>query len=335
MSVALNSPAVDRRWWLALAASLLVHALVLSSPGWQLPSLDDLLNPDKEERIEARLALPPAPPAPPPVALAEPSPARLATVKPASSRRPTVSPAPTFSPPPAQATAAPVVEAVAPPAPAVAKPVATAPLPRRARIRFAIIRGEQGFVVGRSEHRWTLDGNAYTLRAVAETTGIAALFRPATVTQISEGELLAEGLRPRSFRVERGGAAGDTASFDWAAGRVAMNPGPRDAVAEPGMQDMLSMFWQLGLLPVVADGVGMTVATGKKIERFVFTLVGEEKIATPLGEKAALHIKTVGTAGGDATEIWIGVDKRLPLRIRHIDRKGESFDQVVEEMEIE
>jgi len=346
MSFALNPRATDRRWWLALAASVFVHGLVLSSQGWQLPTLDDLLSPGKEEHIEARLAPPPAPqvtPVPPPVAIAAPPP----KAKPQLSRRSAVSPArpagstlgvPTLVPASGAVAFAPPVQpaAASPAAPAAAaKPAATAPLPKRVRIRFAIIRGEQGFVVGRSEHRWTLDGSAYTLRAVAETTGLAALFKPATVTQISEGDLLAEGLRPRGFRVERSGTVGDSANFDWTAGRVAMNPGPRDAVAEPGMQDMLSMFWQLGLLPVIADGVGMTVATGKKIERFVFTLVGEEKIATPLGEKAALHIKTVGTAGGDATEIWIGVDKRLPLRIRHIDRKGETFDQVVEEMEIE
>lgn len=351
MSVALNPQAIDRRWWLALAASLFVHALVLSSPGWGLPSLDDLLHPDREERIEARLASPAPPATPLPAAPAKPPPAAKSTTPaptPGGKQRPShsiaVAPAPTlvpasgavaFASPPAQLAAAPAAAAVAPPAPPAAKPAATAPLPRRARIRFAIIRGEQGFVVGRSEHRWTLDGNAYTLRAVAETTGIAALFKPATVTQISEGELLAEGLRPRSFRVERSGGAGDSATFDWTAGRVAMSPGPRDTAAEPGMQDMLSMFWQMGLLPVLADGVGLTVATGKKIERFVFTLVGEEKIATPQGEKAALHVKTVGTAGGDATEIWIDVARRLPLRIRHADRKGEIFDQVVEEMEIE
>lgn len=347
MSLALSLQATDRRtpgvlaarrWWLALAASLLVHALVLSTPGWQLPTLDDLLDPDREERIEARLAPPPPPPtpAPPPVAVAEPVAVPPPRLTPRPSRSIAVPPAPTFSSPPSQAMAAPAAEAAAPPAPPpAAKPATTAPLPRRVRIRYAIIRGEQGFVVGRSEHRWTLEGNAYTLRAVAETTGLAALFKPATVTQISEGELLAEGLRPRSFRVERSGGAGDSATFDWTAGRVAMNPGPRDATAEPGMQDMLSMFWQMGLLPVLADGVGLTVATGKKIERFVFTLVGEEKVATPQGEKAALHIKTVGTAGGDATEIWIDVARRLPLRIRHADRKGEIFDQVVEEMEIE
>jgi hypothetical protein len=329
----------DRRWWLALAASVLFHGLVLSSPGWQLPTLDDLLDPDKESHIDARLAARPAAvaatepaPAPAPAPKAQPVPSQPRTPRVAAPRIPALPPQ-TAVPSPAAPAAETAAAAPAPPPPKAA--VAVALLPRRARIRFAIIRGEQGFVVGRSEHRWTLDGKAYTLRAVAETTGLAALFKPATVTQISEGELLDEGLRPRSFRAERSGAAGDTANFDWSTGRVAMNPGPRDTPAEPGMQDMLSMFWQLGLLPALADGVGLTVATGKKVERFVFTLVGEERIATGLGEKAAVRIRTIGTAGGDATEIWIGMDKRLPLRIRHVDRKGEVFDQVVEEMEIE
>ena len=77
------------------------------------------------------------------------------------------------------------------------------------------------------------------------------------------------------------------------------------------------------------------MATGKKIERYVFALAGEEKISTALGERTAIHLEPLGTSGGDATEIWIDVAKRLPLRIRHVDRKGETFDQTVEEMEIE
>lgn len=217
----------------------------------------------------------------------------------------------------------------------MAQPVASAPLPKRVRIRFAVSKGDQGFVVGRSEHRLTLEGNAYTLRAVAETTGLVALFRAATVVQTSEGELTADGMRPKSFKVERGGKVGDQATFDWTTGRVAMNPGPRDSAIEPGMQDLLSMFYQLGLLPSSPSGFGLTVATGKKIERFVFAPAGEEKISTALGEKAALRFKTIATAGGDTTEVWISVERRLPLRIRFVDRKGEIFDQVVEEMEIE
>lgn len=357
MAVALTTPtpqATDfrtlralaaRRWWLALAVSLLVHALLLSSPGWRLPTLDDLLR--EEDRVEARLLPPPLPSAPalpptPPAAAAEPAP----PPRPETSRSPrTVSPerlvtrspagpAVAARPAPQPDVAVGEALAVARSMTATAPPAATSTLPKRARLRFGITMG-RGFIVGRAEHRWTLEGASYTLRATAETTGLAALFKPAVVTQISEGEVLAEGLRPRVFRVERSGTTSDSATFDWANGRVAMSPGPRDSVAEPGMQDMLSLFWQVGLLPVLADGVGLTVATGKKIERFVFTLVGEEKIDTPLGEKTALHLKTVGTAGGDATEIWIDADKRLPLRIRHVDRKGEIFDQTVEEMEIQ
>lgn len=352
MSVALTLQATDRRtpgilaarrWWLALAASMLVHAFVLSSPGWRLPTLDELLDPDKEVLIEARLAPPPAAPvaaaAPPPPA-AETAPAPPPRAESDRQRRPAVTPArPVASvpglPAPAQSPAQPAaVQAAEAPATS-APPAAAATLPKRARIRYAIMLGGQGLIVGRAEHRWTLDGSNYTLRAMAETTGLAALFKPATINQVSEGDMLAEGLRPRTFRVERSGVTGDSATFDWASGRVAMSPGPRDSVAEPGMQDMLSLFWQLGLLPVSPTGMALTVATGKKIERYVFALSGEEKISTALGEKTVLHLKTIGTSGGDATEIWIDVAKRLPLRIRHADRKGEVFDQVVEEMEIE
>jgi hypothetical protein len=220
-------------------------------------------------------------------------------------------------------------------APPAAAPAASSALPRRARIRYAITLGGRGFVVGRAEHRWTLDDGAYTLRASAETAGLAWLFRPAAIAQTSEGELVAEGLRPRSFRVERGGAAGDSVNFDWAGGRVAMSPGPRDSPAEAGMQDMLSLSWQLGLLRADAGGLAVTVATGKKIERYVFAVAGDAKIETALGERQAVHLKTVSASGGDATEIWIDVERRVPLRIRHVDRKGEVFDQTVEEMELQ
>jgi len=337
----------DRRWWLALGASVLVHLTVLATPGWHLPTLDDLLNPDPESRIEARLASPPAPqqqPAPLPAAVAvAPAPLPVAAPpKPPPSRRSVLAPAPVVvptSPLPIASRAEPaaVPAPVVPPASAVpAKAAASALLPKRVRIRFAVVRGADGFVVGRSEHSLTLDGGGnYTLRAVVETTGLVAMFRSAKVVQTSVGELRADGLRPKNFKTERGGTAGDMASFDWAAGRVMMSPGPRDTPAEPGMQDMLSMFYQLGLLPVSEGGVALTVVTGKKIERFVFALAGEEKISTPLGDRVAQRFKTIATSGGDTTEVWIGVDRHLPLRIRHIDRKGEIFDQIVEELDME
>lgn len=337
----------DWRWWLALGASVLVHLTVLATPGWHLPTLDELLKADTEARLDAYLAPPPVP-APksaplPAVAAVAPVPQPLATPpKPSPARRSVLTPTPVvvpISPLPAAPRPEPAA-AVAPAAPAPvavpAKPAASALLPRRVRIRFAVVRGQDGFVVGQSEHNLTLDGNGgYTLRVVTETTGLVALFRAARVVHTSEGDLLADGLRPKSFKTARGGTVGDFASFDWATGRLTMSPGPRDSPVEPGMQDMLSMFYQLGMLPITENGTALTVATGKKIERYVFALAGEEKIGTPLGERVAQRYRTIATSGGDTTEVWIGVERRLPLRIRHTDRKGEVFDQVVEELEIE
>lgn len=346
MAVALNRPAVDRRWWLALAASLMLHAVVVSGPGWRVPTLDDLMS--KEDYIEARLLPPPLPAAPslppaPPSAAAEPvPPPRPKASRPSRTVAPGRPAASTLGVPilpvtPASPVEAPAAEVAATPPPAASPPppAASSTLPKRARVRYGIAMGGRGFIVGRAEHRWTLDGASYTLRATAETTGLAALFKPVAVNQISEGDVLAEGLRPRVFRVERGGTAGDSVNFDWPGGRVAMSPGPRDSAAEPGMQDLLSLYWHLGLMPVSATGMAVTVATGKKIERYVFALAGEEKIGTALGERAAIRIKTVGTSGGDATELWIDTERRVPLRIRHVDRKGEIFDQTIEELEMQ
>jgi negative regulator of sigma E activity len=40
-------------------------------------------------------------------------------------------------------------------------------------------------------------------------------------------------------------------------------------------------------------------------------------------------------ADGDATEIWLDEETRLPLKISHRDRKGEVYDQVATHIEME
>lgn len=177
---------------------------------------------------------------------------------------------------------------------------------------------------------------AYAIRTVTETTGLAAVFRSAQVTQTSEGDLGEGGLRPHAFRTERNGAARDAASFDWAAGRLTMSRGVRESPLEGGMQDTLSMFYQIGRLRPGPEGVGLTVTTGRKVERFVFAQVGAERIATLAGEWSTVRLRTIGTQGGDKTEVWLAPELHwLPLKIRHVDRKGEVYDQVAEEIEID
>ena len=61
-------------------------------------------------------------------------------------------------------------------------------------------------------------------------------------------------------------------------------------------------------------------------------------MALPTGERRAMHLKTL--SGNDSIELWLAVGKDadtrgLPLKIRFTDRKGEIFDQLADEIDIQ
>lgn len=322
---------------IALVASAMLHVAALLGPGWVLPGTHDS---DPPPTIDAVLARPPA--------RAEPAPAaRPAPKPPAAKPRPAAEPVPAAAPAPdvaaAPAQVAPV-EPVAPagdagaaaqaaqaaPAPAAPLPAQTA-LPGKGRLRYVITRGEGGFIIGQSVHNWEHDGFRYTLKSLTETTGLAAIFKPAQVLQISQGEITAEGLKPSSFRHERTGGI-DAATFDWQRRMVAY--GGREESIAAGTQDMLSMYYQLVLLAPKGGTLDMPIATGRKLENYRFEVLGEEALALPSGERRALHLKT--RSGNDTIELWLAIGEKaaargLPLKIRFIDRKGEIFDQVADD----
>jgi len=216
-------------------------------------------------------------------------------------------------------------------------PVADAALPRQGHIRFSISRGDQGFVVGQSVHRWRHDGSHYTLTSVTETTGLAALFKPARVTQSSEGELDAAGLRPGEFRTERNGIPGEAANFDWTGMKLKLSAGSqREVDLVSGAQDLLSMFYQLGAAYTAASREPNTlmVATGRKFERYPFEVLREETLTTGLGAVRTAHLRSV--AGIEAIDVWLGLELRgLPVKIRYTDREGETFEQNADEIEFD
>jgi len=331
---------------LALLLSLLLHLTMLAAPAWRLPTLEDERDSDAASQIEAHLSSPIVRNTP--VAAAPAAPAAPAKRRPVSSSRSTATqPMPVQqaaeppAPPPVAIAPQPVADAreagPAVPELAVAAAAAESPLPRYGHIRFVITRGDQGFVIGQSLHRWSHDGKTYTLNNVTETTGLAALLRPVQVTQSSVGEISEEGLRPREFRTGKNGIAGDAASFDWIPMRLLLTAGnPREVALKPGAQDMLSMFYQLSAryLALPREINEVMVATGRKFERYAFEVLREEMLKTGRGELRTLHLRTA--AGVEAIDIWSGLDLRgLPVKIRYTDRQGESFDQVADEIEFE
>ncbi|HZV54478.1 MAG TPA: DUF3108 domain-containing protein [Rhodocyclaceae bacterium] len=326
---------VRRRFLWALAISLAVHLGVLSGPGWRLP-LDELLHED-EPILDAHLVGQPrtsssAPARPKPNA--KPKQRRAPAPAPVDDRK--VSAGDT---PPVADIPVPVEQAAvaAEPEPAVAVVVpAEIALPRQLRIHYEVTMGENGFVIGEAIQELRHDGATYALSSTAATTGLAGLFRPAKVVNVSEGDVVAGGLRPREFRIERSRGESESARFDWQAGKVTLS-GDRQFELEAGAQDMLSMFCQLALMvPTDAAVVSVPVVTGKKVERYAFAVVGEEKIATPRGERTTLHLRTRQASSKESTDVWLGLeDSRLPVKIRHVDRRGDMFEQIADKIEFD
>jgi hypothetical protein len=318
---------------LALLASSLLHVAAVISPGWVLP---DALDSEMPPTINAVLAKPPVSPETVPVAKPLPkSPAR----KPLSPSvaHPVVAAAAPSEFPPVAAPPLPVEEPplAVPPAPTiepVAPVAANTALPGKGRMRYVITRGEGGFIIGQSVHSWDHDGFTYRLKSLTETTGIASVFKPAQVLQSSQGDITDAGLRPREFRHERS-AGVDTASFDW--GRRVVTSAGRQDILSDGTQDLLSMYYQLVLLAPRRGAVEMPIATGRKLGNYRFEVLGEETLSLPAGERRTVRIKT--RSGNDNIEMWLLIGEgeqshSMPLKIRITDRKGDIYDQIVDEL---
>lgn len=322
----------------AFVASLALHVGVLLSPGWGLPfddepdaaPLDAVLTPP------ARPAVRSAPATPPPRKRMPPKPATPAAPVAQVPGEPLVEQAPQPAPGPVAATEPePVPVAATNALPAVPPaPTFASEWPRQGRIVFQVTRGEDGMIVGRSEHTWHHDGSNYSLRAVTETTGLAALFRPAEVVQESRGSFDAAGLRPSEFDALRDGKPKDSVRFDPAQGRIRFGRG-QDAPFVPAVQDMLSLFYQLGATNLDGPRAGIAVTTGRKVATFTVTAGETKEMETSLGLRRAQHLRIGGAAAEDSTEVWLDVQSHLPLRIRHRDRKGEVFDQTVTLIELD
>lgn len=324
-----------RPFWLALFVSLLLHAAALTSPGWSLPFSED----ESPERLEATLAVPRPPSAAPVVPPPRPKPAKKvvpvpvagdSVPAPQAAAAPAEPPSPQPEPPPPPAVPADIPLAVQPAPTFVHAEI----WPRQGRVVFQVTRGEGGLIVGQAEHTWHHDGTNYELRAVTETVGLAALFRPARVSQESRGSFAASGLQPLEFRAERDNKPKDSLRFDYTTGQLTLTNG-LNAAFPAGTQDLLSLFYQLGAYSFELGEFPVSVSTGRKIAYFVVAVSDAQKLDSPLGERSVRHLKITGTAREDFTEIWVDTQTRLPLKIRHRDRKGEIFDQIATAIELD
>ncbi|MDP1633328.1 MAG: DUF3108 domain-containing protein [Gallionellaceae bacterium] len=311
-----------RRILLALAVSASLHALLLWGPDIRLqqsrPSLPPLV-----AKLEALPAAPPARPKRkprPPVPKVAPEPPLPAE---------TPLPEPDTLPDIAEAASSPVeMETLASD---TEKAAQRPPLPKHARLTFAVNKGSNGFRVGEAIHTLEIGDGHYVLQAETRTIGLVRLFKRYDMIQYSSGSYRREGLLPETFFEERRDGSEtqrNTVEFDHAARLAGFSHGGQ-APLPYDTQDILSIMYQFPPLQG-REIAAVSVSNGKKIENYEFEINTDEKIDTALGELLAVRLRKLHAPDEEGLEIWLAREYRLfPVKIRFIEKNGEVSGEAV------
>lgn len=269
----------------------------------------------------------------------EPVVAEAAPVRPDRDPEPAARVAEAASAPAPAASAAPVelAEAAGPAIPASAASGASGQpfeWPASTRVSYGLTGHVRGEVTGDAQVQWVRAGTRYQVH-LDLTVGPA--FAPVLTRRMSsDGELTEDGLSPRRYDEDTQVAFRErrrlTMHFEPDA--VVLANGERHERL-PGVQDTASQFVQLSHLfstrPEllrVGGTVEVPLALPRKIDRWIYDVLGEELLQTPFGPLPTFHLKPrrVAQKGGDlVAEIWFAPQLRyLPVRIR-IQQDPQTF----------
>jgi hypothetical protein len=325
------TPSTVKRFFWALALSLLVHLIATFGPGITLPEYQP--DPVITATIRPLPALPPVAKTPKP----RPKPAPQRRPEPVAAGAPP-EPAVAETPAPEQPPAV-IQEIPAPPPESESAGAPPIDLPEHAEIRYTLNKGQDGFSVGLAVHTWKREGTHYSITQIAEASGIVSLFYSGRHVQISQGVITAHGMQPDSYWVQRGQSAEktDTAKFDWINRQLTFGTSgnTRTANLPDGTQDLLSFLYQLAFAPPREGSTRLHITTGRKLGSYGYRSMGEENLETPLGPIKALHIAQVRQDGEENTEIWLATEYHyLPLKIRFTDKQGSVTEQTATALDI-
>lgn len=199
--------------------------------------------------------------------------------------------------------------------------------PGRIRLSYEVSYGSMhGDVVETLEH----DGRTYSI--VSETRG-RGILAPFGNKRTARGRITPQGLQPDEYRDERPFGWVASAKFDWESRSVTQErKGKSETLKMHGTaQDPLSLAYTFAFVPPTGKEYDIVRADGRGLTPFRFAVLGNEKLATPIGEMQTLHIAKVRDGPEDkATDIWFAADRDfLPMRVLVVDKDGSRVDQII------
>lgn len=205
----------------------------------------------------------------------------------------------------------------------------------RARLVYDLYYG--GGQAGILTHTWSTDGRVYHAESIAEGVGLVKLFYSGRFVQRSTGRIGPAGLIPIEYTLNRGSAArSETARFDWQGSKLSLAWKDQRRVIDlpAGTQDALSIVHQAYYMGPTASAAPLGVASSRKLGHYIYEIVGEDLIETPLGILRTMHLRRADD-DGMRLDIWLDLDRSLlPARIFGVDRRGTEFEQMIREASV-
>jgi hypothetical protein len=357
-------PLVDRRlpwsrraaWVALLAAVLLAHGVLKlwvdeALVGW---GMGDKPMPARMEVAFVRMLAPSTPPAAPAAARRGAPRGAARPVTAASSAEagtPPVPAEPALEPtPPAPdvasrietpAASTPTAAAPAPEAPVAvptSNPVEAAPAfewPPSTRLNYVLTGNYRGELNGSARVEWIRQGLRYQVHL---DVLVGPSFAPLISRRMtSDGELGFEGLQPRRYdeTTKLPFQSPRRTTVEFTPQQVTLGNGQaREAL--PGVQDSASQFvqmtWMFTTRPellAVGNAIMMPLALPRRMDRWIYDVLGQEQLWTPLGAIDTFHLKPRRAddrpRGELSAEAWFAPTLMyLPVRIR-IQQDADTF----------
>lgn len=189
----------------------------------------------------------------------------------------------------------------------IATPLQAAP-PSQVQAQYDIFKS--GIKVADMSETYTRSDDHYRIESVTKAHGLFALFKPETITVISEGIVTAQGLQPLSFDYKR---KLDTdknahADFDWQAAKLTLadQAGKRSVALPAGTQDRLSAMYQFMFLQLGnRSELKFDMTNGSKLDDYSYLVVPNQHTTVPAGSFQTLYLASPKRASGGRTEIWL------------------------------
>lgn len=158
----------------------------------------------------------------------------------------------------------------------------------------------------------------------------------------SEGRIDDVGLAPLSFVEKRIRRDQTTTTFDRSTHLIRFSASDLSYPIKGGEQDRNSVIWQLISVARAAPAVFKAgsawtffVAGQRDAEPWTFRVIGAEKIRTPSGDMATMHISKVPPPDSkdQQVDIWLGPQQEwFPIRIRYTESDGDYIEQTLDQI---